>query len=105
LRNATGFISIFESPARFGLEFWVEIFWSEAKSGGESFLVEFRRAKLRFLLRHGDALGATFLEANFDGQNSGAGLLRDVDAAFLRGNDTEFGKQEPRADHRVAGEF
>ena len=56
-------------------------------------------------LGHDDALGAAVFETDFDGQNACAGLLHDVHAAFLGGNDAEFGEQEPGADDRMAGEF
>ncbi len=58
-----------------------------------------------FCLRHGHTLRAAFLEANLDRQNARAGLLRNVDATLLRGDDAEFGEEEPRADYRMAGEF
>ena len=59
----------------------------------------------RFFLRHGHALGAAFFETDLDRQNAGAGLLQNVNAAFLRGNDAEFCEKKPRADDGMAGEF
>jgi hypothetical protein len=46
----------------------------------------------RFLLCHGHALRAAVLEADFDGKHTGSRLLKHVHAAFLRGNNAQFGE-------------
>ena len=64
-----------------------------------------RRFEDGFGLCHGDAIGAAVLESNFDGENAGARLLHDVNAAFLCGDDAKFGEKEPGADNGMAGEL
>ncbi len=56
-------------------------------------------------MRHGDALRPAILESDLHWQHAGAGLLHDVDAAFLSRNYAEFRQQEPSADYRVSGQF
>ena len=89
----------------FRLEFGIEIFQRKSQRFRQLFLVDLGWLEGGFFLRHGDALRAAVLEPNFHGQNSGAGLLHDVHAAFLRGNHAEFGQKEPCANDRMAGEL
>jgi hypothetical protein len=44
------------------------------------------------------------MKSDFNGQNSCAGLLPNVDGAFLRGNDAELREKKPRADDGMSRE-
>ena len=81
-----------------------EIAGLQTERRGERGARECGAREARGLLRHGDAHGAAIVKSEFDGKNSGAGLLQDVHAAFGRGDDAEFGEQKPGADHGMSGE-
>ena len=76
----------------------------QAERGRESGARKWRAGEARGALRHGDTHGAAVVKSEFDGKNSGAGLLQDVHAALRGGNDAKFGQQKPRADDGMAGE-
>ena len=89
----------------FRIEVRVEVFCCETKRLRKRGLFYFRRFEDGFGLCHGDAIGAAVLETNFDGENAGARLLHDVNAAFLCGDDAKFGEKEPGTDDGMAGEL
>ena len=80
-------------------------FGERPSAAASLFLLNFGGLEGRFFLRHGDALGPAILETDFHGKNAGAGLLHDVDSAFLRGNDAEFRQKKPGSDDGMPGEF
>ena len=88
-----------------GSSFESKSFGVRPRAAASAFLLSLAGRNLASSLRHRDALRAAFLEADFDGENAGAGLLRNVNAAFLRGHNAEFGEKKPRADHGMAGEL
>jgi hypothetical protein len=63
-----------------------------------------RAGKTRGLLSHGNEDWAAIVEREFDGENPGAGLLQDVDAAFGSGDHAEFSEKKPSADDGMASE-
>src|SRR6266704_1769519 len=78
-----------------------------SKSLGESpsaeasfFLSSFAGLKAASL-RHGHAMRASVLKADFHRQNSRARFLENVYAAFLGRNDAKLREQEPRSDDRM----
>src|SRR5713226_3429905 len=96
-----------EDPRGYKLrfEFWVEIFRRNSQSGGELLLIDIRRLEDRFFLSHGDALRAAVLKTDFHRQDARSGLLQNVHAAFLRGDNAQLREQEPGSNHGMAGEF
>ena len=53
-------------------------------------------------MRHGYAVRAAILEANFHRQNSRTRLLKNMYAPFLRRNDAKLREQKPRPDDRMS---
>ncbi len=47
--------------------------------------------------------GPPVVKVDLHGQNARAGLLQDVNTAFLGRHDAELRQKKPRADHRMAG--
>ena len=70
-------------------------FGGQAQSRCQFFFFELGGFERRFLLSHGHALRPAIFETNLHRQNSRAGLLHDVNATFLRGNDAKFRKKKP----------
>ncbi len=86
---------------KFRFELWIEILRREPERRGQFFLVELCGLEGCFLLRHGHAMRASVLKADFHRQNSRARFLENVYAAFLGRNDAKLREQEPRSDDRM----
>src|SRR5437667_6054512 len=84
---------------------WVEVLSRKTESLGQSIRPHFQRLELRFPLRHRHALRPAVLKTNLHGKHTSAGLLKNMNAAFLRGHHSKFREQKPCADHGMSRKF